>query len=119
MLNVALIGYGYWGKKLSRNFQNSEFSNIKSICDIKKSNLKQAKNNYPLIEYFSNYKTAIQNKNINLVVVASPTSSHYKIAKFALENYKNVLVEKPLSLSLAEVKKLTYKKLEKKYKKLK
>ena len=106
MLKVSLIGYGYWGKKLARNFQNSEFSDIASICDIKKNNILSAKKNYPLIKYFSNYKKAINDKFINLVVISSPTSTHYKIAKFALENNKNILVEKPLSLSLSDVKKL-------------
>ena len=65
MLNVALIGYGYWGKKLSRNFQNSEYSCIKSICDLKKSNINLAKKILPNIKYFNDYKSAFLSKNIN------------------------------------------------------
>ena len=106
MYNTCLIGFGYWGQKLARNFQNSELFNIISICDNKKKNLKIAKKNYPSINYYNDYKSAIRNNSINLVIISSPTITHFKIAKFALHNSKNVLVEKPLSLSLSQVKNL-------------
>ncbi len=106
MLKVALIGYGYWGTKLARNFQNLEFFNLVTIADKEPKNLLLAKKNYPLIKVFKNYKKAIKNNTIDLVIISSPTITHYKISKFALENSKHVLVEKPLSLSLKEVKKL-------------
>ena len=106
MLKVALIGYGYWGSKLARNFQNLEAFNLVSIADTKPRNLLIAKKNYPLAKAFSNYKKAIRNNKIDLVVISSPTATHYKISKFALENSKHILVEKPLCLSSKEVKKL-------------
>ena len=106
MLNISIIGYGYWGKKLARNFNNSESFNLVSIVDKKKINLNSAKRIYPSINLYSNYKVAIKESFTDLVVISTPTSTHYKIAKFALENHKNVLVEKPLSLTLKEVKKL-------------
>lgn len=106
MLKVALIGYGYWGSKLARNFQNLEFFKLAAIADKKTKNLVLAERNYPLTKTFSNYKKAIKNNIIDLVIIASPTITHYKICKFALENSKHVLVEKPLALSLKEVKKL-------------
>ena len=103
MLNISIIGYGYWGKKLARNFNNSESFNLVSIVDKKKINLNSAKRIYPSINLYSNYKVAIKESFTDLVVISTPTSTHYKIAKFALENHKNVLVEKPLSLTLKEV----------------
>tara|TARA_B100002003_G_C14082259_1_gene520617 strand:- start:61 stop:1002 length:942 start_codon:yes stop_codon:yes gene_type:complete len=106
MLKIALIGYGYWGTKLARNFQNLESFNLVAIADKEPKNLLLAKKNYPLTKIFKNYKKAIKNNTIDLVIISSPTSTHYKISKFALENSKHVLVEKPLSLSLKEVKKL-------------
>ena len=107
MLKIALIGYGYWGSKLARNFQNLETFKLISIADIKSKNLSLAKKNYPLAKTSNDYKSIIKNNIIDLVIISSPTTTHYKICKFALENYKHVLVEKPLSLSLKEVKKLT------------
>ena len=106
MYNVCLIGHGYWGEKLARNFNNSEFFNLVSIVDIKKRNLSLAKKKYPSIDLNKNYIDAIKNSLLDLVIIATPTSTHFKIAQFALENDKHILVEKPLSLSLLEVKKL-------------
>ena len=106
MYNACLIGYGYWGEKLARNFNNSEFFNLVSIVDIKKQNLNLAKKKYPSIDLNKNYIDAIKNSLLDLVIIATPTSTHFKIAQFALENDKHILVEKPLSLSLLEVKKL-------------
>tara|TARA_Y100001970_G_scaffold294150_1_gene447565 strand:+ start:5252 stop:6187 length:936 start_codon:yes stop_codon:yes gene_type:complete len=105
-IKVSLVGYGYWGPKLARNFQNSNFFNLVSIIDNSINNLKKAKKDFPLAKVSANYADILKNPSISLVVVASPTKTHFKIAKFALENKKNVLVEKPLSSSLNEVKKL-------------
>ena len=106
MYNICLIGLGYWGEKLARNFNNSDSFNIISIVDKKRTNLNLAKNIYPSVNLYEDYKIAIKESFSDLVVVSTPTSTHYKIAKFALENSKHVMVEKPLSLSLKEVKKL-------------
>ena len=106
MYNACLIGHGYWGEKLARNFNNSEFFNLVSIVDTKKQNLNSAKKKYPSIDLNENYIDAIKNSLLDLVIIATPTSTHFKIAQFALKNNKHILVEKPLSLSLQEVKKL-------------
>jgi len=106
MYKTCLIGHGYWGQKLARNFHNSEFFILSSVVDKKNINLICAKNKYPLIGLYKDYKKAIKNTLVDLVIISSPTSTHFKIAKYALENSKHVLVEKPLSLSLNEVKKL-------------
>jgi len=105
-IKVSLVGYGYWGPKLARNFKNSNFFNLASIIDTSNENLKKAKKDFPLAQISKNYKDILKSRGISLVVVASPTKTHFKIAKFALENKKNVLVEKPLSTSLKEVKNL-------------
>jgi len=106
MLSVSIIGYGYWGTKLARNFQNSSYFEILSIVDKKRNNLNNAKKNLPSIECYLDYKKAIKNNHLDLVIISTPTSSHFKIAKFALENSKHVLVEKPLCLSSKEAKEL-------------
>ena len=80
MLKVALIGYGYWGSKLARNFQNLEAFNLVSIADTKPRNLLIAKKNYPLAKAFSNYKKAIRNNKIDLVEL------NYKPYPFLLAN---------------------------------
>ena len=106
MYNVCLIGHGYWGEKLARNFNNSEFFNLVSIVDKKALHLNSAKKRYPSVNIYRNHKIAIKNSLLDLVIISTPTSTHFRIAKFALENHKHILVEKPLSLSLKEVKQL-------------
>ena len=114
-LKVCLIGYGYWGPKLARNFQNSNFFNLVSVSDKSKANLLKAKKDFPLVKTSTDFKKLIIN-NIDLVVIATPTESHFKISKFALEKKKHILVEKPISLSGTDVIKLQ--KISKKNKKL-
>ena len=105
-IKVSLIGYGDWGPKLARNFQNSNYFNLVSIIDTSNKNLKKAKIDFPLVKVSKNYKDILKFSKISLVVISTPTKTHFKIAKFALENKKHVLVEKPLSIKLNEVKSL-------------
>ena len=114
-LKVCLIGYGYWGPKLARNFQNSNFFNLVSVSDKSKKNLIEAKKDFPLINTSTDFKKLIT-ANIDLVVIATPTETHFNISKFALEKKKHILVEKPISLSSSDVLKLQ--KISKKNKKL-
>ena len=103
MYKVCLVGYGYWGNKLARNFKNSDFFDLSSISDTKKENLTLAKKRFPLASTCKNYKESIKNNLIDLVIISTPTKTHYKIAKFALEKFKHVLIEKPMCLSFKEV----------------
>ena len=104
MLNVSIIGYGYWGSKLARNFQNSSYFNILNISDKKKINLNLVKKSLPTVKCYPDYKKAINNDLLDLIVISTPTSSHFKIAKYALEKSKHILVEKPICMSLKQVK---------------
>ena len=101
---VALIGYGYWGPKLGRNIQNSNNFNIDTIVDISKKNLEIAKKTFPLSKLFNKYQK-INISEIDLVVISTPTKTHFKLANFFLK-HTNVLVEKPLALNLNQVIKL-------------
>ena len=101
MIDVCVIGYGYWGPNLCRNFVNAPGYNLKSICDNNKNNLLNAKKNYPSVETYLNYKLGLSKNNYNLVVLATPTSTHFQIASYILKKI-NILVEKPLCLNLKD-----------------
>ena len=105
-INVLIVGFGYWGPILARNFQSNTSFNVHSICDSSPVNLNKAKNIYPNTNFYKSYKSALNNKYIDFVVISTPTNSHYKIVKYSLLKKKDVLCEKPLSLKLNEVKKL-------------
>ena len=93
-LKVCLVGYGYWGPKLARNFQNSNFFNLISVSDKSKSNLAKAKKDFPLINISTDFKKLIT-RNIDLVVIATPTDTHFKISKIALVGKKTIAVRIP------------------------
>ena len=97
--NVLVVGFGYWGPILSRNIQANLRFNIYSICDSNSSNLNKAKNIYPSCFFYSSFQKALNNCKIDIVVISSPTNTHYKFAKMALKKKKHVLCEKPLSLN--------------------
>ena len=101
---VAIIGYGYWGPKLARNIQNSNDFQIDYIVDTSKKNLINAKKSFPLSRFLNDYKK-LDTSKIDLVVISTPTITHYKLAAHFLK-YSNILIEKPLALNNHDVKKL-------------
>jgi predicted dehydrogenase len=100
-LRVALIGFGYWGPKLARNINNSIMFKINYIIDNSKKNLEKAKKDFPLSKLLNNHLN-LKKDDIDLVVISSPTKTHYKITKHFL-NFSHVLVEKPLSLNSKDI----------------
>lgn len=116
MINVAVIGYGYWGPRVARNFYASEFTKLHTICDSRPDALRKAASEFPGIETTIELKDVMSSTVIDAVAVVTPVWTHYEFAKQALENGKHVWVEKPFTLSsdqakdlieLAEKKKLT------------
>ena len=97
-MNVGVIGFGYWGTNLVRNVQNTKNCNVTHIAESEVSRHKQIHELYPDIEIES-FDVIIKNSNIDAVVIATSISSHYELAKAALENDKHVLIEKPMTSS--------------------
>jgi len=97
---VAVIGGGYWGKNLIRVFY--ELGALYKICDLDKKLQQFYKERYPSAEFTTDYKDIFSDPIIKSVVVSTPASTHYEIAKNALMNNKDVFVEKPLSLKVEE-----------------
>ncbi len=98
--NIAVIGCGYWGKNLVRNFY--ELGALNTICDLDKKILEANKQRYPEISIVSSFEEVLDNSKIRAVVIATPASTHFSLTKKALLHGKDVLVEKPLALRLEE-----------------
>ncbi len=98
--NIAVIGAGFWGQNLVRNF--AELGALHTICDSDESRLKRLKSSYPEALIEPNYRKVLANHQIKGIVIATPAVSHYLIAKEALGAGKDVFVEKPLALTLKE-----------------
>jgi predicted dehydrogenase len=106
MINVGIIGYGYWGPNLVRNFFSNNKCNVLKVADKNPKRLEVLKKFYPSIEAVSDAYDIINDNNIDAVVIATPVSSHYELAKASLLNNKHVLVEKPFTLNLKEAEEL-------------
>ena len=106
MVRIAIIGYGYWGKNLVRNFYYLDGCHIEYVCEKNKKNAKKCSSSYPDINVVSDFEILLNNQNIDAIVIATPVDSHYSLSKLALKAGKHVLVEKPLTSSHKEAKEL-------------
>jgi len=98
--NVAIVGCGYWGQNLVRNF--AELGALHTICDSNPQTLSRLKQLYPDINQETRFRRVLTNNEIDGVVISTPAALHFSTAKQALEAGKDVLVEKPLALTVEE-----------------
>ena len=87
--NIAVIGCGYWGKNLVRNFY--ELNKLHTICDIDENRLKSAQEKYPDVCIAWDYKELLNDPEIEAVVIATPARSHYTLARDILSSNRDVL----------------------------
>ncbi len=106
MINVGVIGCGYWGPNIIRNFNQIDECNMKICCDLDENRLKNIKELYPDIKTTKNYKDLINNKDVDAIAIATPVFTHFNFAKEALEAGKHVLIEKPITSTSQEAQKL-------------
>lgn len=106
-VNLGVIGAGYWGSKLIKKFSSLGNVKISTVADLDKNRLFPIKNSFPKIKTVIDYKQVTNDNNINAIVIATPVSTHFRVAKEALLSGKNVFIEKPLSQTLKSAKELT------------
>src|ERR1051325_4547593 len=99
MIGIGVIGYGYWGPNLVRNFMRVPGAQVTAVSDVQPDRLALLQKQHPSILATTNYRDIIQDKNVDAVVIATPVSTHYELADLALKAGKHVLVEKPLTAS--------------------
>jgi predicted dehydrogenase len=97
MLHVGVIGFGYWGPNIVRNFSGIDGAKVTMVCDKRADALQVLTRDYPNIKLTSNADDILTSPEIDIVAVVTPVSSHFELAKKALENGKNVFVEKPFT----------------------
>ncbi|MCB1149147.1 MAG: Gfo/Idh/MocA family oxidoreductase [Chlamydiia bacterium] len=101
---LALVGAGYWGKNLARNFD--QLGALHTICDTSEALLDSYQEKYPGVRLTSNFKVVLDDPEIKQVAIAAPALLHYKLAHQALMAGKDVFVEKPLCMNSIEGEKL-------------
>jgi predicted dehydrogenase len=102
MIRVAVIGAGQWGPNLIRNFHNKQTSEVVWIVDRDAARLNEVHTHFPDVQVAENPEQALRDSSVHAVVIATPTSTHYALAKEALERRKHVLVEKPLATEVKQ-----------------
>lgn len=95
---VGIIGYGYWGPNLTRNFHELPTADLVAISDLNEERLKQATERYPQVTALRDYHDLF-NLNLDAAVISTPPATHYNIARDCLNHGLNVLIEKPITLN--------------------
>src|SRR6266436_1503839 len=97
-VRVAVVGVGYWGKNLVRNFY--ELGTLGALCDADRSMEGACKQSYEGVRFCSEFSEVLSDPSIDAVALATPAVTHYEMAKATLEAGKHVLVEKPLAINV-------------------
>src|SRR5882724_2445230 len=98
-INVAVVGVGYWGLNLVRNFH--QLGALAALCDAEPSVEENCRHQYENVRFFREFEAVLAHPSIGAVALATPAVTHFELAKAALEAGKDVLVEKPLSIEVA------------------
>lgn len=106
MINVGVIGFGYWGPNIARNFNTLEKARVIAICDRNEKALARARKSYPHIHTTTDFNEILSSPDIDVVAVVTPVSTHFELSKGALENGKHVFVEKPFTATVAQAEEL-------------
>ena len=116
MIHIGVIGYGYWGPNIVRNLRGLEGCEVGGVCDLSPAALKRVAQAHPGVPVTTDPTELLTSTEIDAIAVVTPVSTHFDLAKAALENGKHVFVEKPFTstahqaeelIELAERKKLT------------
>ncbi|MBM4430992.1 MAG: Gfo/Idh/MocA family oxidoreductase, partial [Chloroflexi bacterium] len=93
----GVIGYGYWGPNLVRNFVEAPGSQVVAVSDLRPERLALARSRYPTIEATTDYRELLDDRRIDAMAIATPVSTHFELAMQSLQAGKHVLTEKPLT----------------------
>jgi protoporphyrinogen oxidase/predicted dehydrogenase len=106
-IRIGVVGLGYWGPNLVRNLAESAGFELAYLCDLRQQPLQTLSRRYPAVRCTSRFEELLGDPNLDAVAIATPVSTHYSLAKAALESGKHVFVEKPLAASSENCVELT------------
>jgi predicted dehydrogenase len=106
MINIGVIGYGYWGPNVARNFHAASGVNLVAVSDVSDKRLGLAQGHYPFIQGMKDPLDLIRSKGVDAVAIVTPVFAHYEMAKEALLAGKHVFIEKPFTSTSAQAREL-------------
>jgi predicted dehydrogenase len=104
--SIGVIGYGYWGPNLVRNFAEVPGSRVVAVSDLRPKRLSEVQARYPQIKTTTDYRDLLAHPKIDAVVIATPVSTHFDLAMQALHAGKHVLIEKPMTATAEQGERL-------------
>jgi predicted dehydrogenase len=105
-IRIGVIGYGYWGPNIVRNFHGQEGSRVVAVCDRSPKALQRVSQSYPDMLTTTDYDELLRATDIDAIAIVTPVWTHYELAKIALKNGKHVFVEKPFTCKEAQAEEL-------------
>jgi predicted dehydrogenase len=102
VIGIAIVGYGYWGPNLARNFARTPGCRLTVICDQSEARLASAAQVFPSCKMTRSFDDVLNDPDIHAVAIATPAATHFKLANQALQAGKDVLVEKPMTRTVPE-----------------
>src|SRR6267378_1543241 len=106
VIRVGVIGYGYWGPNIVRNFQGHEKADVVAVCDKNPKSLARVRRAHPEVPVTADQMEVLTSTQVDVVAVVTPVWTHFELAKLALENGKHVFVEKPFTCTAAQAEQL-------------
>ena len=107
VMNIGVIGCGYWGPNLIRNFSALDDCNVVAVADNRQNRLDFISKQFPAIKKLTtNANDILQATDIDAIVIATPVSTHFQLGMEALTNGKHLLIEKPFTATVVQSKQL-------------
>ncbi len=106
MIGIGVIGYGYWGPNLVRNFTDAPGSRVVTVSDLRPERVRAAQQRYPALNAVRDHREVLDDPMVNAVAIATPVSTHYDLTIEALRAGKHVLVEKPLAATVEQAQRM-------------
>lgn len=106
IIRIGVLGYGYWGPNIVRNFHGQDRSRVVTVCDQSPKSLHRVRQSYPDMHVTSDSNELLRSADVDAIAVVTPVWTHYELAKAALQNGKHVFVEKPFTCTSAQAEEL-------------
>jgi predicted dehydrogenase len=106
VIRVGVIGYGYWGPNIVRNFHAQDRSRVVAVCDKSVKSLQRVRQTHPEIPVTQDCRDVLEATDIDVAAIVTPVFTHYELSKAALENGKHVFVEKPFTCTTDQAEEL-------------
>jgi len=106
MIGIGVIGYGYWGPNLVRNFAECQGAAVRMVCDLRPAQLEKVQRRYPSVRVTTNPADVWNDPEVDAVIVATPVDKHFELAMASLRAGKHVLVEKPITSTSEQASRL-------------